>query len=350
MGTLHEHDDRQQIDLLAQVPVPDIPQGTDIPLEFFTEYIVNTETSPILIELGAGDGAKAEQVRNTIKGMVTTVDINANAVRKAQERGMMGFVADVRRFEIFKGLASLVLLESNPGVYMQGVLCNQQELDWQRVLTTADILTRPEGYVFIADVIQPEVHQTYLAEACGGAGEVQAYVQKWHQRYDANMEACSRLGIPLHYGEFMVAKPGQDKALEWQNADTLVRLFQSDTFERWAHHIPESDIKSYLHQLGLTELRFEPRVWWSRPSGNQQIRNPLPGFVGVWQKGNRFKYHPWYAGGTMEDRDTVKHARKIASRTDPDYVKKWITAFKSNLPDAETYFPTLFEYDTERDS
>lgn len=350
MTSSQEHHNRQQIDLLAKMPVHDIPLGTDIPLEFFTDCFVNTHVPPILIELGAGDGRKADEVRSITNGTVTTVDINTDAVEKAQMRGLMGLRADIRSFDIFHGLGSLALLESYPGVFMQGVLCNQQLSDWQRVMTTANVLMRPGGYLLIADVIQPEISQEFMTKVCESEGGIEAYVALWRRRYQANFIAASALGIPVAYGEFMVAKPGEEKQHEWGDSKELISLYQSENLERWAHHIPETDIRSSLARLGFGQVRYEPRIWWSRPSGIEQKRYPLAGFVGIWQKGALFQYHPWYAGGTLADREERKEARKIASRADPDYIAAWKAGFKKNLPDAEAYFPSLFAYDTESSS
>lgn len=341
-----EQETPPQTELLARVPVADIPQGTDIPLSLFTRFFRDAGISPVLVELGAGDGSKADLVRHELNGLVMPVDVNPIAIEQATQRGMIGFVADATRFEIFRGLASMVLLESNSGVYMEGLLCNQLGDDWKKVLTTADILMRPDGYLLIADVVRPDPSHAFL-EPVVGVGGLSAYVDRWQRRYDANQEAARALGITVLDGEFLVARPGEGKEREWGDAATLTELVRSGQVERWAHHIPQNDILDTIAQLGFSPRLLEPRVWWSRPSGPEQVRQPLPGFVGVWQKGDRFRYHPWYAGGTMADRDTLKHQRKIASRTDPGYVADWIARFKRNLPDAEYYFPSLFEYDTD---
>lgn len=326
-------ENNNQLRLLSEIPAQNIASGCDIPLSLFSEYVRHGSA---LVEMGAGTGAKAELIKNIRRCAILALDINPLAVEQTKQRGFVSTVSDVRRFEVGDwDRASLMLLEHMSGVYAEGVLCNQQGDDWKKVLTSADIFLQPEGHLLFADVSQARFDKQ-LIPYFGDPHLVEVYNDAWYGRYERNQQAAERLGIGINYGEFMVAKMGEHKDLEWGNVDDLVQLFDSPYLERWAQHLDRFSVLNHLQQLGLKTVEEHNMVYFSRTG------MPLNGWVVVCQKGERFKYYPWYAGHTEEERLLIEDDRKRAVFQDPNYWDDWAQKLAHNLPDARKFFPSMF--------
>jgi SAM-dependent methyltransferase len=290
---MQEDQPLSQLQLLAEAPIDTIPHGCDIPIGLFKKY--RHSEKPIYLEVGSGTGEKAERIKNIFHGLVTVTDINEHAIKLAESRGLFGFTADAGNFFAERDDAySLSWVELYPHVYMEGVLCNQEQDTWMPVLTNVDFNLMADGYFYFADigrVDQPNntIQRTMTRE------ERLEYERAWMKRYEANQQAAKILGKKIADAQFMVVKPGEHKSREWGTADELVDLYYSDDFERWAQHLDWRQVNRFLTEIGLRRLYHRDTVFKSRED------KPLPGIVEVWQKGSTFKYSPLHKGYTVEE-------------------------------------------------
>lgn len=195
-----------QIGLMKEIPIGAIPHGTDISLHHFTEHRRLTGFSPIYLELGAGDGAKALELRQYLHAMVLALDINPHAVEEANRRGIFAELGDARRVEINGwDWFTRYFLETFTAVYAQGLLCNQRGDDWKRIMRVAQLFVTPKGRIFFSDIRRLEAENPLFRAAFQDDRAYNFYEERWHERYEANRIAAERLGIPIADGEIMVA-------------------------------------------------------------------------------------------------------------------------------------------------
>ena len=290
--------ERDQLELMRQIPTEAIPHGTDIPVRHFQTLVDSTGFSPIFMELGAGDGRKASELREQLHALVLARDVNPQAVETANQMGIFAEVSDARGTEIGAwDWYSRYFYECFTVVYAEGLLCNQRGDDWEAVLREAELYTTPTGRIFIADVCRPEEENPLFRGAFPDEDAYISYIDLWERRLEANRIVAEQLGIPFTYGEFMVAKPGPHKTeQDWGHPDTLAKLYSSDEFERWAQHLDSAKVIAHAKSIGLTTVVNEPDVFYSR------MGFPLNGRVFGFEKGPRFKVHPVFKGMTHEER------------------------------------------------
>lgn len=326
-----------QIDRLAQMPLRNVPSGCDIPIELFVKYVGSMQDGHIMTEFGAGDGEKTTIVRKAIHGLVIAADINKNIETQGYKKGFFGYEADVRRAEIFYDWASaLLLVELHSGVFMEGVLCNQHLNDWKFVLEAADIITKPTGYILIGDIFNYDSKNDLLPQRFRAQSKFEQRKSLWLARYENNQRAAEILGLTIAPYEFMVAKPGKNKHIEWGDAQTLVKLLQSDNFERWAQHLNADDVIAFLDARGLSIVENSESVFKSRQG------MPLNGRVIVAQKGEVYRYRPWHKGYTLlDDEDRLEEAKSHWYQS--WYMEDWINQLFTNVPNAHYHFPFLLE-------
>lgn len=244
---------------LARMEVKDIPRGATFPLKLIDRFLLQ---SGIIIDAGCGTG---ENIRlNNAGYSVIGLDINQAALIEAKSRGMVAFESDLTQVGFPVELADAVLAE--------GLLSNFVEDQVGRFFKVAEFYLSPEGYLLIADILQPTEDAGFLKERLSPV-EAHKWLTEWEKRYRAN----EALGLP--YGTFVVAKPGPNKVQEWGSSEQLQALIASPDFERYARHHTREEIRALATTVGLEERHFDSTIFYSRTN------EPLLGCLCAFQKG-----------------------------------------------------------------
>lgn len=253
---------------LARMEVKDIPRGATFPLKLIDRFLLQ---SGIIIDAGCGTG---ENIRlNNAGYSVIGLDINQAALIEAKSRGMVAFESDLTQVgfpDYF--YSSLVFVELADAVLAEGLLSNFVEDQPDRFFKVAEFYLSPEGYLLIADILQPTEDAGFLKERLSPV-EAHKWLTEWEKRYRAN----EALGLP--YGTFVVAKPGPNKVQEWGSSEQLQALIASPDFERYARHYTREEIRASATAVGLEERHFDSTIFYSRTN------EPLLGCLCAFQKG-----------------------------------------------------------------
>ena len=239
--------------------------GCEVPESLIVQLLPASEDEwRLVVDMGAGDGRKAEQLARLPGYAVFPRDINVNAVRECLRKGLIGSgFGDVTRFESWPlGPGSVpFFLEGMDAVLMEGLLCNLAgpEIDWKRAVRVAHMHTSPSRYLFIADVLRADEENPVLREVLGEA-KFGSWRNQWNGRYKANNEAG------LGYGEFVVANPGNANFLAWGGPKDIKSLIASKRhFQRYARHFTVDEITREVEQVGFRVKGFDYAVWKTKP-------------------------------------------------------------------------------------
>lgn len=257
-----------QSDYLRTIEPSDIPSGATVPNFLFTAYL---ETGAVIVDFGGGTGHKAKKL--TLLGYKTyVVDINPQALAHASILGMPVILSDVTNSsESAPKITDMLGNRPVDAVIMEALLCNLPFSAWTQALVTAHQVLKPQGHLFIADVLEAGEQNRLVREQLSFFKYL-VWRFSWQQRYKHNAD----LGLPK--GTFVVAKPGTNKKREYGSSDKLGELLDSPDFERLAMHFKETDLLQYLDFLGFSCEYFGYTTWTSR-----EVR-PLSGAILVCNK------------------------------------------------------------------
>ncbi len=314
----------------SQLEVGSIPHGTSVPIDLFERFLPR---AGFILELGSGTGEKALRLQSRGYG-VTTTDVMTGAIEACKRRGLVATYKDATTYEFAEwGMTSIVYMETQDGVCMEGVLPSLIRGKWKKSLDMADIHLRPGGYLFLSDVQVVGEDENPLMDCSYPIEERQAYVQSWQRRYENN----EKIGLPRH--TFVVAKPGEKKHLEWGSPNELNQLVESDAFERLAQHVSSEEVIMHLNCLGYSIVAFESKIWQTRVKDKV-----LPGYVLVAKKGQRYKYHPWKRGSTIGEYEQYRDYYDWAKRGNLCYFQIMAQQLQQYIKyPLEEVYPVLLE-------
>ncbi len=316
--------------LQSQLEVNFIPHGTSVPIDFFQRFLPK---SGFILELGSGTGDKALRLQSCGYG-VTTTDVMTGAIEACKRRGLVATYKDAATYEFADwGMTSVVYMETQDGVCMEGVIPSLIQGKWKKSLDMADMHIRPGGYLFLSDVQVVGEDDNPLIDCLYSRDERQSFIKSWQERYQNN----ERIGLPRH--TFVVAKPGEKKQFEWGSPDELTQLVQGDAFERLAQHVSSQDVIAHLYGLGYSIVAFESKIWQTR------VRDKvLPGYVLVAKKGHRYKYHPWKCGLTVGEYEQYRDYYDWAKRGNLCYFQIMVQELQRHVKyPLEEVYPVLLE-------
>lgn len=279
----------EQRRLLQRAKPADILHGTRISQSIIEQHI----PGGILADFGGASGENS-RARELAGFRVMVFDVNPEAVLAAKKRGLVAVAMDLRHFAIpAYGILSAIHIEMFKAIIMEGLCCNvvddQGSEGLRRVMQTAHILNRPDGYMFIADVLHPGDENLVMLEHLGN----EEY-RRWQSQYAHRLDICQAAGLPENVAA--VLKPGLNKTFEWcDDPEVIKQLIKMNLIERYVQYLPRQTYEDTAFALGYRLVRWEYQVWYSRTG-------PLSGFIAVFQKGDRFAYHPVYHGMTLEER------------------------------------------------
>ena len=317
-----------QRNALVRMRAEEIPRGATIPLELIKKSLYSS--LGFIIDAGCGVGKSVSLGKEGYA--VVGLDLNQAAISEAKSKGMEAFESDVTMIGIpGDPYRSLILVERASGVLAEGLLCNLVETQPERFFQVTDFYLTPEGYLFIADILQPSEDIDFLRERLSEE-KADALVENWKRRYRANEES----GLP--YGTFVVAKLGLDKGQEWGEVGQLQILMDSANFERYARHYTRAEIRTLASEVDLKEKYFTPTIFYSRTG------EPLLGFLAAYQKTERYRYHPLYKGMTFREKafaGELSNEERRMMEGGPECLRIWARKLGENLAVWEDIFPSL---------
>jgi SAM-dependent methyltransferase len=255
---------------LQSMSLKEIPHGASVEAEWLKADLPERAE---VAEFGSGQPGKSKILSQNFS--VTAFDINPEAIRAANELGIQAYLADVTDPH---EIGHTIQKEKYDAVVMEGLLCNLMgQIKFQKVLYNAASALKPDGHLYVADVLAAEVSgpNTFFRNALGEQGCAE-YWGKWITRYTNNLMAFD---LPEYHFVVFSMGEGPEKDAEWGWPGTLRQNVNRK--ERYARHIPEYDLKFGLELAGFSECRYEYVVWRSRTGA------PLIGFKGDWQKQTR---------------------------------------------------------------
>jgi SAM-dependent methyltransferase len=251
---------------LENMPLGQIPHGASVDIEWPLRVLPYHAK---IAEFGSGQPGKSEILSHHF--FVTAFDINKEAVRAADEKGIPAYVADITDP---KEIGRTIQKEQYDAVVMEGLLCNLMgPIKFQNALNNASRALKPSGHLFIADVLaatsEPNI---FFKDVLGDQGS-REYWKKWQTRYANNRKAFN---LPDYHFVVFSIQEGTEKDAEWGSSETLITHINRK--ERYARHIPEYDLHVSLELAGFSQRRYQYVLWRSRTGA------PLIGFKGDWQK------------------------------------------------------------------
>ncbi|MFH0864500.1 MAG: methyltransferase domain-containing protein [Candidatus Gottesmanbacteria bacterium] len=269
---------KEQQEALSKMESGQIYHGTSFPLELIMKFLPPNK-GKIILDAGCGIKLDVSEFRQAGYG-IAGVDINEEAIQKTKQgEAMNAFVGDVtkRKMSPIEAINQFQGMELCDGVLAEGLLCNLIGSQPEEFFKTVDYHLAPDGFLFIADILQPTEEQKFISSILGRE-KARTLVEVWDKRYKINVE------MGLDYGTFIVAKPGLNKKLEWETAGDLQNLLVSEDFERYSRHSTKEYIRRLSRLVKFKEKFFKPAIFHSRNG------EPLLGCLVVFQKGDRYRY------------------------------------------------------------
>lgn len=289
------------------------------------------------------------------------VDMNQKAVNAIRSRTNR-FATQSNIIELGSGEMGLQMIgwiETVEGVLWQALGPSLVGQSWEKALNTLDLIMKPDGCLFVADFLRPDL--TY--EGLDAIYDQEANARQWRKRMEINYEAFSDLvlddGTPFPYGTVAVARPGKYKRVfDWcDDPKTLRTIFnlrglqsEEDVFERFAQNLDLNDFTDHLtNKLKYRELERK-LVWWpSRSPGSW-----YPGFIAVYKKPGTYRYDP-FRYGLSPDEDGFSEQWKRVKHAIPEAIY-WTTYFgllRQSLHQWDNHQPKIDElalrmYEAER--
>ena len=319
----------EQLAAMERMEVDNIPHGAIFPIKLIGKHLSG---KGLIINAGCGSEISAD-LQNLNYGF-WNLDINPAAVDWLKLQGVEALRGDATRlgFPDHDITVGLVSVEQVDGVLAQGLLCNLVGTQANDFFQVAEIYLKPEGFLFVADILQPAESIDFLKERLS-LEKAEELVRKWERRYKINEE----LGLP--YGTFVVAKPGLNKTQEWGDRDQLEALEKSDDFERYARHFTRAEIRVLADAVGLSKVDYEPAIFRSRNN------EPLLGCLYVFQKPDCHQYLPDCVGLTRKQKQQKEQAHTLwrwEDQEDKDFWDLWAERLRENFEKAGVNWQEIF--------
>ncbi len=324
-----------QAKALRQMDANSIPQGATFPIELIAKYDLShngiTLISDTIIDAGCGMGKSKRLLDQGFNAI--GIDINTEAVAGANAKGLRSFEHDVTKIGFTEHPAGAIIGVEGYGAFLaEGLFCNLIGTQPEKFLKVVDYYLAPGGKIFVADMLQPQEEEEYLKNVAHlGETEYQKLVYLWNRRYSIN----EKIGLPR--GTFVVVRPGEYKKFEWGDEETVAKLKASSHFERFARHYTKEEIKSLFFKIGYEQKEFIPTVFYSRTN------DPLLGFFLVYQKPEKYRYHPFFYGQEIS-KISIDQLPPEGYPGSVDYLRRSVEKIKEHLSDWETIFPGLKEF------
>ena len=304
----------------------EIASSTRVPVELIRKYV---PPYSVLLDVGPGRANYWGEIKRTVGDVVIMgLELNPLAVALINNQDWPWFAYEGDVTVLGDGLEDGAIageVEFYHGILAQALFPSLVEKGaWKRALEVIDVMMRPGGHLLVSDFPRADRRSSYIELLRRGLVTedlVETNIAWWQWRYEQN-----GLVFPdLEELSFVVAKPSENKELEWGTAKELKRLGESDDFERFARHMDVDEWSEFLRgrlQYELMERQWT--VWLSRGGGW------YPGFIDVWQKSKVYRYHPWKQG--LREDDPELWDKYKARKGSPDRRDCW-----------EEWFRRLFE-------
>ncbi len=298
----------------------EITSGTRVPVESIKKYV---PPYSVLLDVGPGRANYWEKIKEAIGNVVIMgLELNSLAVALINNQDWPWFTYEGDVTVLGNGLeygAIAGKIEFYYGTLTQALFPSLVEKGmWKKALEVMDVMMRPEGYLLVSDFPRADRRSSYIELLRRGLvteDQVETNIAWWQWRYEQNRLAFS----DLEELSFIVAKPGQNKKIEWGMAEELKKLKGSSDFERFARHMDVGEWSEFLRRRLQYELKERQWVVWPSRGGGW-----YPGFIDVWRKPKIYRYHPWKQGLRVDDPEFWdKYQARKGSSYRKDYWKEW---------------------------